>query len=101
MRLADGIDPNDVALDNNFTGWQRVALIEWLDRGAQLTMTAEGPFGVLVVFTPPGEDFACAEPATNVIDAFNLEAAGRDDTGTIHLQPGQRSSGTVTFAPEL
>jgi aldose 1-epimerase len=101
MRLPDGIDPNDVALDNNFTGWQHVALIEWLDRGAQLTMTAEGPFGVLVVFTPPGEDFACAEPATNVIDGFNLEAAGRDDTGTIHLQAGGRSAGTVTFAPEL
>ena len=98
-RLDRGIDPNDVSLDNNFTGWDGVATIEWADRGVRVTMTAEGPFEFLVVFTPPGEDFACVEPATNVIDAFN-QAHTRTDTGTIVLEPGKEVTGVVTFSPE-
>ena len=98
-RLDRGIDPNDVSLDNNFTGWDGVATIEWADRGVRVTMTAEGPFAFLVVYTPPGEGFACVEPATNVIDAFN-QAHTRTDTGTIVLGPGKEVTGAVTFSPE-
>lgn len=100
MQLPSGIDPNEVALDNNFTGWDGRALIEWLDRDARCTLTAEGPFTTLIVFTPPGEDYVCVEPATNVIDAFNLEASGRTDTGTIHLAAGDTATGVITFRPE-
>ncbi|HEX2049445.1 MAG TPA: aldose 1-epimerase [Actinomycetota bacterium] len=98
-RLDRGIDPDDVSLDNNFTGWDGVAEIEWADRGLRITMTAEGPFEFLVVYTPPGERFACVEPATNVIDAFN-QARTRTDTGTIVLEPGTEVAGAVTFSPE-
>ena len=44
-----------------------------------------GPLGFLVVYTPPGEDFFCAEPVSNATDAFNLAAAGRTDTGMLVL----------------
>lgn len=98
-RLDLGINPNDVSLDNNFAGWDGVAEIDWADRGVRLTMTAEGPFGFLVVYTPAGEGFACLEPATNMIDAFN-QAQTRTDTGMIELEAGGAASGLVTFSPE-
>ena len=98
--LSTGFDPNDVSLDNHFTGWDRQLLVEWFDRDARLTMTADGPFGFLVVFTPPGEGFACAEPVTNTLDAFNLAAAGRTDTGIIELAAGGSTSGSITLRPE-
>jgi aldose 1-epimerase len=98
-RLDRGIDPDEVSLDHHFTGWDGVAHIEWADRGMRMTMTAEGPFGFLVVFTPPGEDFACLEPATNALDAFN-QAHTRPDSGLIVLDPGGEVGGAVTFSPE-
>jgi aldose 1-epimerase len=51
--------------------------------------------------TPPGEDYVCIEPVSNVINVFNLAAEGRTDTGMIVLSPGERVGGTVVFAPEL
>jgi aldose 1-epimerase len=62
-------------------------------------MIAEGPLGFLVVYTPPGEDFFCAEPVSNATDAFNLAAAGRTDTGMLVLEPGRSASARVTFTP--
>jgi aldose 1-epimerase len=100
-RLETGIDPNDVALDHNFVGWNGRVLVEWADLGARLALTSEGPFAFLVVYTPPGEEFFCAEPVSNVIDAFNLYAEGRSDTGVIVLEPGENLAGSVTFTPEL
>jgi aldose 1-epimerase len=99
--LDSGINPDHVALDDNFTGWGRQACIVWPDRHARLTLTGDGPFGFLVVYTPPGEDYVCIEPVSNVINAFNLAAEGRTDTGMIVLSPGERVGGTVVFAPEL
>lgn len=98
-RLDRGIDPNDVSLDDNFTGWDGTALIEWADRGIRLTMATEGPFGFVQVYTPPGEGFACVEPVTNTTDAFN-QAHTRADTGMLVVEPGTEASGTVTFSPQ-
>lgn len=98
-RLDRGIDPDQVAVDNNFTGWDGIAAVEWADRGLRVVMRAEGPFAFLVVYTPAGKDFLCAEPATNMLDAFN-QAKARTDTGTIELEPGEEVSGVVTFSPE-
>jgi len=98
-RLDRGINPDNVSLDNNFAGWNGVAKVEWADRGVRVTMTGQGPFAFLVVYTPAGEGFACVEPATNMIDAFN-RAHTRTDTGMIELDPGKEVSGVVTFSPE-
>lgn len=94
-----GLIVDAVALDNCFTGWDGRAEIEWPERDAGLTMTAEGPLGVLVVYTPPGEDFFCAEPVSNATDAFNLAAGGRTDTGMLTLDPGQEASARVLLTP--
>ena len=94
-----GLAVDGVALDNCFAGWDGRVEVEWPERGARLAMRAEGPLGFLVVYTPPGEAYFCAEPVSNATDAFNLAAAGRGDTGMIVLSPGEEASATISFAP--
>ena len=96
-----GIDVHTTRLDNCFVGWSRRAVIEWPERGARLVMTAESPLDYLVVFTPRGRRFFCAEPVSHVTDAFNLAAAGHSDTGLRILDPGDTLSSTITLTPSL
>lgn len=99
-RLDGGVRPEAVAMDNCFTGWDGRAAIEWPEWNARLSLTADPLFRFLVVFTPPGRDFFCVEPVSNCTDAFNLAAAGRDDTGMIALSPGRSLRGAITLKPE-
>ena len=95
-----GLNPSDLALDNNFLGFGGRAVAEWPEWHARLRIETAGPFACFVVFTPAGEDYFCAEPVTNCIDAFNLAFDGRSDTGMLVVDPGQTVSGTVAFLPE-
>lgn len=97
----EGINPNEVALDTNFLGFGGRAEVDWPEHDARLRLETSGPFACFVVYTPPGQPFFCAEPVTNCIDAFNLAAAGRRDTGMLALAPGQEVSGTVSFIPTI
>ena len=63
-------------------------------------MTAGTPLDFLVVFTPTGRPFCCAEPVSHVTDAFNLAAAGRADTGICTLSPGEMLRASVTLSVE-
>lgn len=92
-----GVAVDTVALDNCFVGWNRRATIEWPERGAGLVMAAGPPLDYLVIFTPPGRPFFCAEPVSHVTDAFNLAAAGRADTGRQVLEPGATIETTITL----
>jgi len=95
-----GVMVDSVALDNGFVGWRRRAVIEWPESGARLIMTAEAPLDFLVVYTPPGRPFFCAEPASHVTDAFNLAARGRTDTGMRILEAGEALRATVNLSVE-
>ena len=95
-----GLSPDATPLDNNFLGFGGRAVIEWPEWNARLRIEADPVYACLVVYTPPGEDFFCVEPATNCIDGFNLADAGRTDTGLIVLEPGDTAAGNVTFTPE-
>ena len=95
-----GLRPDATPLDNNFIGFGGQAIIEWPEWNARLWMTADPVFSCLVVYTPAGQDFFCAEPATNCIDAFNLADVGRTDTGMLVVKPGETVSGVVTLTPE-
>lgn len=97
----DGLDPDAIALDNNFVGWSGTARIEWPEWNARLVLTTDGPFTCLVIYTPPGRDFFCAEPVTNCIDAFNLAAAGRTDTGMLVIEPGATIRGAIRLTPAV
>ena len=102
-RLGDphGLPVADVVLDNAFTGWNRQAAIAWPERGARLLLDAGAPLGFLVVYSPAGEDFFCAEPVSHCTDAFNLAAQGRADTGMLTLEPGASVSAVVRLRPSL
>ena len=95
-----GLSPDETPLDNNFLEFGGRAVIEWPEWNARLRIDADPIYTCLVVYTPPGQDFFCVEPATNCIDGFNLAAAGRTDTGLIVLEPGDTAAGDVTFTPE-
>src|SRR5262249_58231396 len=98
--LAGGVLADRVALDNCFVGWNRRAVIEWPEPGVRLVMAAEAPLDFLVVYTPPGRPFFCAEPVSHVTDAFNLAAAGRTDTGAHTLAPGETLRAAVILRLE-
>lgn len=88
---------DSIALDNCFTGWGKTLDIGW--PGRRLHLTARGPLDFLIVFTPPGRPFFCAEPVSHCIDAVNL-AATRRDTGLVSLGPDETLAGDVRFEPE-
>jgi len=96
-----GLMVDDAPLDNCFVGWRRRAVIEWPEPGLHLAMTAEAPLDFLVVYTPPGRPFFCAEPVSHVTDAFNLAAAGRTDTGARTLAPRETLRANVVLSLEL
>jgi aldose 1-epimerase len=96
-----GLAVDRVALDNAFVGWDGQAVVAWPERRAWLGLAAGGPLGTLVVYTPPGESFFCAEPVSHVADAFNLAAAGLTDTGMLTLAPGESVRATLTLTPAI
>jgi aldose 1-epimerase len=100
LDLNRGVFADRVALDNVYTGWDGRAAIEWPERRARLEMTAQGPLGFLVLFTPAGEDFLCVEPVSHCTDALNMAAAGAADTGLRVLAPGETLQARVTFTPQ-
>ncbi len=97
-----GLRPGDHALDNVFTGWDGRLVIDWPEHEARLSITADGPLHHLVIYTPPGEPYFCAEPVSHCTDAFNLAAKdGRADTGMLVIEPAGTVSSRLSFAPKL
>jgi len=94
--LTAGIRLDEVELDNVFTGWGGEALIDWPEYRLALTMSASAPLRSLVVYAPKNEPYFCAEPVSNITDAFNL-CHERKDTGMLVLEPGASVKATITF----
>ena len=99
--LNQGLFVNQDVLDNLFTGWNRTALISWPEWKAGVRICASTPLDFLILFTPPGADYFCVEPVSNVTDAFNLLARGDSGHGTKILLPGESVKGKVCFVPEM
>jgi aldose 1-epimerase len=100
LGLAVGLRVHAQVLDNVLTGWDGRAVIHWPERHARLAVEAQGPLRFLVLYTPPGEGYFCAEPVSNCTDAFNLANEGRSDTGMLVLEPGDTVSAGLTLKPE-
>jgi len=88
-----GIWVDQVALDNNYTGWQGLARIHWPEWGAEMTLSADSPFDYLVIYSPAEQPIVCVEPVSHTTDAVNQTDA--DDTGLHILEPGQMFSARV------
>ena len=100
--LSRGRRVAEVALDNVFTGWTGEAMVAWPEKQARLRLEATQPLlSFLVVYTPPGREFFCVEPASHVTDAINLAREGVPETGLRVLAPRVRRAGKFTLRPEL
>ncbi|NKB97336.1 MAG: hypothetical protein GKR90_02390 [Pseudomonadales bacterium] len=97
-RFATGIKPAKERLDNVYDGWDGVVRIEWPETNHCLTMTADSVFGRLVAYSP-GQNYFCAEPISNIPDAFNMMSRGEKNHGVIVIEPGQQLRGCVRFSP--
>jgi aldose 1-epimerase len=100
MDPRQGVAVDRMFLDHAFAGWTGRAVIEWHDRGERLVMTADPSLCTLIIFSPPGKDFVCAEPVSHCVDAFNLAEAGLPDTGMRVMRPGETWEASIRLAPE-
>lgn len=86
----------DKAIDHCYGGWNGQADIVWPETGLGLSVRASEALRHLVVYAPPGEDFFCLEPVSNMNNAVNW--LDREvDTGLRILAPGETLSAEVTF----
>ena len=93
-RLAGGTAVADLVLDNNFSGWDGEACIEWSDDAngpaRSLVMRAQAPLDFFVLYSPPRADHFCAEPVSQCTDWINLRAEhSASDLGGASLAPGE------------
>jgi len=88
----------DTTLDHCFAGWQPPASVRWPERGLGVSIEADAACGHLVVYVPRGADQLAIEPVTHMTDAFNRAAAGKVDTGTRVLAPGETFSCTMRLS---
>jgi aldose 1-epimerase len=88
---ASGLTIGSLALDNCFTDWPHRASITWNGHG--LAIEADALFSYLQVYTPPGEDFFCAEPVSHHPDAINRPGM----PGMHILASGESVGGSVLF----
>lgn len=103
--LNRGVELATLDLDNNFTGWQRSARIEWPAdvRGPAraLTLEAEPPLDYFVLYCPRGYDYFCAEPVSQCTDWLNLlPQYGRGPLGGARLAAGETLTARFTLRPE-
>lgn len=88
-------------LDHCFTGFSGSATMHWPENNLTLAIATDPVFSHLVVFVPPGKDFVCVEPVSNVTDGVHQLVAGRVDTGLRVLQPKETLKGSMSFSATL
>lgn len=81
----------------HFSDWGGVAALRRAD-GSRIILQASQPLDHLVIHAPAHGAYACIEPVTHVVDAFNLTARGVADTGAILLEPDERRSATARIS---
>jgi aldose 1-epimerase len=92
-----GIAMDDTVLDNNFAGWDGIAIIHWTKSGLGLRIEATEPFRQLVIYAPNGQDYFCVEPVSHMIDAVNRAGVDNVETGLQTIEPGGALSGDISF----
>lgn len=93
--LRAGTRLDEIAVDNNFTGWRHEATVEWPGLG-RLKMLAGTPCDFFVLYSPSGADHFVIEPVTQCTDWVNLNQRF-DSTllGGQVLAPGQTLVGRM------
>lgn len=84
-------------LDHCHTGWPGVAEILLPQAGLLLALTASRALRWLHLYSPPGKDFFCVEPVSQMPNAVNRSAPPAV-TGQKLLGPGERLEARVTLS---
>ena len=104
-RLRAGVQLSELDLDNNLTGWEHVTRIDWPadvhGPARSLVMEAQAPLDYLVLYSPKGCDYFCAEPVSQCTDWLNLlPQYGHEPLGGHRLAPGETLSAHFTLRPQ-
>lgn len=83
-------------LDHCFYGWGGKAEFAGMEALA-LSLTATPALGNLVIYTPPGEPYFCAEPVSHVNNAVNMAGLAPAEQMVV-LAPGERLQGAMTIS---
>lgn len=86
-------------LDHCFFGWDGTVRFGGRS-GLELTLSASPTLGNLVIYTPPGKPYFCAEPVSHANDVVHLEAAAPAER-MVNLRPGETLSGSMRIEAEL
>ncbi len=102
--LRAGMDLGAQALDNNFTGWNRVARIDWPADASgprrHLLLEAEPGLDFFVLYNPAGADHFCAEPVSQCTDWLHLDGRyGHEALGGARLGPGETLAAGCRLTP--
>lgn len=73
-------------VDTVYTGREGPLVIDWPERGLELTMVPSANLAFTVVYTPRHADYFCVEPVTHMTDAVNRD---RPDRGLVWLERGE------------
>ncbi len=105
-RLREGVRLSELVLDNNFTGWDRAARIDWpadaQGPARHLLLQADAGLDYFVVYSPAGTGHFCAEPVSQCTDWLNLlERYGPGPLGGTRLAPGARQAVGMRLLPRV
>lgn len=84
-------------IDNALLGWSGSAVLVWGD-GRTITVTADPPSSVAVLYVPADREFLCFEPVTHIPNAHNLRDGSLGDPGLVDLAAGDSHQFTVDIA---
>lgn len=94
-QFKEGKPIKNMIFDTCFGGFEGEAKITYPENGYAVEMTAEGPFGHIVLYSPKGKNFVCLEPCTNASNSFNLASNGVIGTGIQSIGKDQTLTGTI------
>ena len=101
--LRSGMVLHEHVLDNNFTGFDGRALVQW-PNGDTLKLQTQAPLNYFVVYSPADQDVFCMEPVSNCTDWLNLRPNPHDshapDAGGHVLEPGEALCAEFHLLPQ-
>jgi aldose 1-epimerase len=86
-------------INNDFTGWNGTARIEWPERAVALELSASANLSTALLYSPGATaSFFCLEPMSHTVDAHNMpDPLG--GSGLRVLRRGERAVSACIFRP--
>lgn len=97
LGMGDGVPEG---LDNAFYDWRGPLAVHQGDTGRSLNMRADPLLRHLVIYTPKGAAFFCAEPVSHLTGAFAAETVSEArDAGLVEIPPKETLRATIRLMP--